>query len=273
MVLTRVYAVHYNRPDFIALQKKCLDRWFLLPFEYIVINNGREPEMRSKITYHAEQLKVPVIYTYSETDFGKAGKHHADALNQAWKNHVTKYNDLALILDGDVFLLDNFTIVDILNKKKPIFGVPQHRGIFNYVSPTLVGFDLKNVMLSEDIDWEGKEIVPKVNLDTGGGLHPWCHAGLVKPLSNTWHIKAANNNLHTLPDAVMATYQEGFDVELYGDKWLHYCRSSGWDWPNNDYVSKKSEWLQNFVDKRLAGEIQLKYTGFNFGTNEWLGWV
>lgn len=273
MVLTRIYAVHYNRPDFIPLQKQCLDRWFRTPFEYTVINNARTPEERSRIGYAADLISVPLLYTYSETDFGKAGKHHADSLNQAWKDMVTKHNDYALILDGDVFLLDNFTITDLLSKNRPIFGVPQHRGIFNYISPTVVGIDLEHMMLSEDLDWEGKEIVPKVNLDTGGGWHPWCHAGAVRPISNTWHIKAANNNLHTLPTEAMTTYQEGFDVELYGEKWLHYCRSSGWDWPNDEYVRVKSEWLKNFVDKRLSGEVQLAYTGFDAGVNNYLGWV
>jgi len=273
MVLTRIYAVHYNRSDFIELQKQCLDRWFRTPFEYIVINNGRDPDTRSQLAYAAAKIGSDIIYTHSDTGFDKAGKHHADALNQAWKEHITKHNDLAMVLDGDVFLLDNFTITDILSQTKPIFGVPQHRKVFNYISPTLVGMDLAKITLLEEIDWEGKEIVPKVHLDTGGGLHPWCHAGVVRPISNTWHIKADNNNLHTLPDAVMTTYREGFDVELYGDKWLHYCRSSGWDWPTEDYVHLKSVWLRNFLDMRLACDIQLKYTGFNIGVNDYLGWV
>lgn len=273
MVLTRIYAVHYNRPDFILLQKQCLDRWFRTPFEYIVINNGREPDMRSQLAYHAAEVGAAVIYTYSETSFDKCGKHHADALNQAWKEHITKHNEFMLILDGDVFLLDNFTITDVLTTKKPMFGIPQHRGIFNYISPTLVGIDLANMSLPEEVDWEGKEIVPKVNLDTGGGLHPWCHAGVVRPIINSWHIKANNRNLHVLPDVVMSTYKEGFDVELYGDKWLHYCRSSGWDWPTEDYVQLKSAWLRNFLDMRLSGEVHLKYTGFDMGVNEHLGWV
>jgi len=271
--LTRIYAVHYNRPDFISLQKQCLDRWFLTPFEYTVINNARSPDDRNYITHAANLVNAQVLDTYSDTDFGKAGKHHADALNQVWNKEITKHNDYALILDGDIFLLDNFNITTLLSKNKPMFGVPQHRGIFNYISPTVVGMDLSNIMMIEDIDWEGREIVPNTHLDTGGGLHPWCHAGAVRPLSNTWHIKADNKNLHTLPDAVMTTYQEGFDVELYDKIWLHYCRSSGWDWPNGDYVRVKSAWLKEFIDKRLSGEVLLKYTGFNMGVNEYLGWV
>jgi hypothetical protein len=214
-----------------------------------------------------------VLDTYSDTDFGKAGKHHADALNQVWNKEITKHNDYALILDGDIFLLDNFNITTLLSKNKPMFGVPQHRGIFNYISPTVVGMDLSNIMMIEDIDWEGREIVPNVHLDTGGGLHPWCHAGAVRPLSNTWHIKADNKNLHTLPDAVMTAYQEGFDVELYEDLWLHYCASSGWKPHETEKFHKeKTNWVQKLIDKRLSGVVLLKYTGFNT-KNDWLGWV
>jgi len=271
MVLTRIYAVHFNRAEFIPLQKKCLDKWFRTPFEYIVVNNATHKDWRVCIEIESLLAGCRCLNTWSDTGFDKAGKHHADALNQIWKDEITKYNDYALILDGDVFLLDNFTITDLLSKTKPVFGVPQHRGIFNYISPTVVGVDLKNTMLVEEVDWEGKEIVPKVNLDTGGGWHPWCHA--VRPLSNTWHIKAANNNLHVLPSEVRDTYREGFDMELYGKKWLHYCRSSGWDWPDTDFVKEKTGWLKNFVDKRLSNEVQLTYADFDIGVNDWLGWV
>lgn len=274
MVLTRVYAVHYNRPDFILLQKQCLDRWFLEPFEFTVINNAPAKSVipQQAIETECARLGVGHIRTESTTAFDKAGKHHADALNQVWRGNITAYNDFALVLDGDVFLLDNFCISDLLGKR-PVFGVPQHRKIFNYISPTVVGIDLRNTMMVEDVDWEGKEIVPGVHLDTGGGWHPWCHAGSVFPLTNTWHIKAANNNLHTLPTGVMSTYREGFDVELYGEKWLHYCRSSGWDWPDGDYVLQKTEWLLGFLDKRQRNVVQLVYSGFNIGVNDWLGWV
>lgn len=51
----KIYSVHFNRPDFIEIQKKCLDK--IEGYKLVVINNQANPEIESKcrelgVEYH-----------------------------------------------------------------------------------------------------------------------------------------------------------------------------------------------------------------------------
>lgn len=277
-----IYAVHYNRPEFVQWQHACLkahlrdESW-----DFVVINNAREVELRNAISHVAASLELRVIHTHSATPFHLCGKHHADALNTVWRDEMARQTDkLVAFMDGDCFLVAPFSVNAFLGAETPLGGSPQQReGIYHWLSPVIV---MANPALLPDaltIDWEGIGVWEgsrDVRLDTGGGLQPYLEAhpdvkAKVRLMHNTWHLTDENRNLHCIPDSMRATYDQAFCVEFYGNEFLHYCRSSNWNHQPQSHHQAKSDWVSAFIRGAINGSVQPEAHNFQ-SDSSYFGW-
>jgi len=147
------YSVHFNRPDFIPIQRECVEK-----FAYgklVILNNGPQPSINEACKKNGvicHNIKVP----YLKKVFLNPSKSHAYALNQL--NGIIDYSDDWCILDHDLFPIKKieFTNFDILS-------VIQNRPLYeNYLWPGFMA-GKKDISLKE-IDFS-----PRSGMDTGAG--------------------------------------------------------------------------------------------------------
>jgi len=276
MKKTSVYVVHSNRHDFIPLQHRTLTKFLAPPFEMVVVNNARETADRAQIDDQATELGLNVINVHSDTPFSLCGLHHADALNHVWQNHARHLDGFVMLMDGDMFLLSEFNIPGYMGDH-PIAGAYQRRATkYHYITPAIVILNPSLLPNSDMMNWAGT-CVEGVHLDTGGGLYNYLtmHPEIkqnVKEMFQTWNIKASNNNKHLLPNEVIDDYQDDFNVEIYNNIFLHYCRSSNWDWQSDTHHYLKTAWVNKFIGGALNDTIKPKITNFMISESQYFGW-
>lgn len=255
----KIYSIHYNRPEFIRWQHQSFcnhlkdSNW-----EMIVVNNAREEHMRQQINTTSEALGVRTIETHSDVPFSLAGKHHADSLNFVWKTHMSQDKGCHVVfMDGDCFLVAPFHVNNHMEGGVTFSGAKQQREfIYHYLTPVVILANIDELPEPETLDWEGIG-VNGTRLDTGGGLYTYFlkHPEVkekVKGMHCTWHIKPENGNMHCIPDELAGEYDPSYNIEFFGNEFLHYCRSSNWDNQTAQHHIAKT----GFVAKFLSGTFQ-----------------
>ena len=277
MKSVKIYSIHFDRPEFILWQYDSFKCHLKDNFEYIVVNNAKENVFRSKINEICTQLNIQCIETYSNS--GLAGKHHADSLNYIWKNYAIKDN-YVIMLDGDCFLIKELSINDFM-KNYILAGPKQQRNYkYHYLTATIIIADIDSLPNCETIDWEGIGVMEdntEIRLDTGGGIYLYyCkHPEIkekTKELKSSWSIKREHKNTHCFPDEIINDYDEKYNVEFFGNEFLHYCKSSNWDYQTEEHHINKSKFIKNFIYKTISAELVAKEHNFQMDYKIYFGW-
>jgi len=278
MAKLKIYSIHYNRPEFIVWQNdsfksflKCKDG-----FELVIVNNARDTGLRQSINNVCQEQNLQVIETTSDAPAHLPGKHHADSLNYVWKNNICK-DDFAMFCDGDLFMVKDFNVDDFM-EDNVLAGSYQHREkIYQYLTPIVIILKPAQMPDCQTIDWEGIG-VNGVRLDTGGGLYNYFvnHPEVkhkTKRILNTWHIKAENNNLHVIPEELKDLYDDSYNIEFFGNEFLHYCRSSNWDSQTDQHHLNKSNFVNAFVYGCINKSIKATEHNCQIINDTYFGWL
>lgn len=271
----KIYAIHYNRPDFIVWQHDTFTTHIKDTFEYIVVNNAKDTGLRKEINDTALNLGLKCIETHSDEEL--VGKHHADSFNHVWKNHAIKdHNCYVMMMDGDCFFIKDFN-VNVFMEGSVMAGPYQCRNVkYHYLTPTIIISDIDQIPNADTIDWAGIGI-DGIRLDSGGGLylylaqHPEIKAR-TKEIKSSWHIKHDNKNKHCLPEAISAEYNDEYSIEFFGNEILHYCRSSNWNYQTNEHHQLKSEFVKKFIYGIINNIFKAKDHNFQIVNSEYFGW-
>lgn len=272
----KIYSVHCNRPDFIALQSKSFGKWLKNSHELTIVNNADDPGMREEIAKEAKRMGLDVFNTSSSRSL--PGFKHADSLNQTWQ-HICKNDqeNYVMIVDGDAFMIGDLEVEKYLDGAAMAGCKQQREYLWHWISPVVMIFDMSKIPEAETIDWEGGAAPNGCRMDVGGNLfyyferHPEVKAN-VKWMHHTWHIKTENNNRHVLPEAVQETYQDIWNLEIFGDVFLHYCRSSNWDGQTPEHHKVKTEFVSGLVYGTMAGRIAIKRLNYTIPNDTYFGW-
>jgi len=274
MKKVKVYSIHSNRPDFIEWQAKSFQKWMKTPFELIIVNNADAPEQRQAIDTEATKQSLQVINTRSTRDL--PGFKHADALKQTWTHVIKDRENFAMFVDGDVFMIGAFDVEEYL-AGAAMAGSKQQRDLkWHWLTPVVMVFDMEKIPEPETIDWEGGAAPDGTRMDVAGNLfyyleaHPEIKQN-VKWMYHTWHIKSENNNRHVLPDN-MQHYQDHWNLEIFGDVFLHYCRSSNWDGQTKEHHKAKTDFVFGFVNGTIDGTVQAKRLNYMIPNETYFGW-
>lgn len=277
MKKVKIYTIHYNRPEFIQWQYDSFRCHLKDEFEYIVVNNARDPGIRDEINAIAKIVGIECIETFSNAIL--SGKHHADSFNFIWKNYASK-DDYVIMMDGDCFLIKEFSVNSFM-KNYILAGPKQQREFkYHYLTPTIIIADINNLLDVKTIDWEGIGVIEngkEVRLDSGGGLHNYYqkHSELkyqTKELKSSWHITSENKNLHCIPNSLLDEYNEDWCIEFFGNEFLHYCRSSNWLVKSQEHHDQKSEFVKKFIYATIDGSIIPLEHNFQIDNNIYFGW-
>ena len=218
------YSVHFNRPDFIPIQKECVEE--LADGKLVIINNGPSSAIRDACRKHGVAYHNISVNWYKKLFVTPSGSH-AIALNHL--KGIIDYSDDWCILDHDLFPLKkiefaDFDIVSIIQERPP-YGT--------YLWPGFMA-GKRSISLS-DIDFS-----PMPGMDTGAGTSKFIERGYtIKNLRE--EVIGQKQNNHRQNSSVIVK------IEDYG---IHYLNGSSWLQTDSSVMEEKNKAILEFIDKR-----------------------
>lgn len=205
----KIYSVHYNKPEYISLQKESLGKYLKVPYEFIILDNSIDPLIKEKILDTTKELHIS-YYDCQNDNITKDSISHQNALYHFVR--LIDINETNMLLDHDIFLIDEIN-EDYYNNYEMVF-LPQyrknhHREII-YPWPGLIIFNkikTKNLMYIESGFIEG------IPCDTGGSLYYYI-------LDNKPKIKYIIESYLDEGELLMANLD---------NKFIHLISGSGWN--------------------------------------------
>jgi hypothetical protein len=222
------YSVHFNRPDFVEIQKKCIDK---IGGTLVVIKNSSD----SRIEEKCKEMGIS-CYNSPTSDFSNSNPSvsHGNALN--FITRIIDYSDDWCILDHDFFPVKAIEFEDF-----EILG-SIHGGVLkenNYFWP---GF----LAGKKEVSLNGINFLPTHGKDTG--------AGTQELLNRNYRIKIVPEDYSAF-DPGKGFLQTQPVIIKFGDFGIHYMNGSEWMRVEESVKLEKKqkliETLRIFIDINL----------------------
>lgn len=213
----------FNRPDLLPIQVKSIQKYLKNDHEIIVVHDSRDNQYVDEFEQVCETLGVS--FNHHDSVSGKTpSQYHGESIQWAYDT-IIKYecvDDLTLILDHDMFLIDELDLVEYMGDND-IAGCEQHRGTVQYVWPGLAMFKYQSI---KDIEFD---FLPGVYggqvLDTGGGTCYILETEGIKYKATGCEYPDSYAGIDLLDEEVNLGF--GFELHLDG-KFLHFRNACGW---------------------------------------------
>lgn len=149
-----IFTLYSNRPDFIKLQKECLEKHLKDKYRWIVINNACFPFDRTvEIELECEKEGIECMsLNHAFAESKEVSRVVVDSLNFVWKNKAKDEKDLVVIMDSDLFLTKDVSFVDLLGNND-MFFCPNYTDGKIWPWPGFMGFDM-NQIKGDEISFE-----------------------------------------------------------------------------------------------------------------------
>ena len=260
----KVITAVVNNPVFIQIQYYTLKKYMKCDYEFIVFNdaksfpdysNGGDIRIKTIIEETCKKLDIPYInipnnHHNKQTD---ASVRTADSMNFIL-NFQKQFPDKYLLIDSDMFLVDNFDLNDYEKYDSAIVLQSRNNFTINYLWNGLYYFDFNKIKNKELLNWN---CCP--GCDTGGMTQIWLKSQTNK-IPNTDEIRDTNKVFHNddiyyikhlcscswdeseIPENLKNNAklihfiktdprnQNGkFYCEIYDNKFLHYRAGGNWE--------------------------------------------
>jgi len=219
----KVYSVHFNRPDFVEIQKKCLDK--IQGYELIVINNQSNPEIESK----CNEIGVK-FYNHTHAVGMGSSMSHGSALN--FLKEIIDQNEDWCITDHDVFICKEIDLSDV-----DLISIQQIKEGKSYLWPGFI-VGRKGIPVSH-IDFS-----PNSTFDTGGGTHVLVDSG--------YRVKWVQEEY--LGEPTTGFLQNSKVIIKISDLAVHYLNGSCWMPTSQNTIEEKNKFLFDTI-KSMGMEI------------------
>jgi len=241
--MINIYTFADKRPDFIELQSKTMKKFIKDEFNLKVFDNSSTPHLSAEIHRACEKNEIEVL----QTEKNHRTPNHACwvPINYCLRNHLKDNDDVTVIIDSDIFMINDFSFFDYI-KDYDIAGVYQQRKNLEieYIWNALVVINNKQVFKKNlSIDFE--PIQPNIT-DVGGKTSSLTKDPNVKIkwTNHTADISCAESSkIFSEFD-----YHQSFGFQILEKSFLHYYRGSNWDGQAQVYHAKKTECLQKVLD-------------------------
>ena len=221
----KFYSIHFNRPDFIEIQKNCVES---IGGSLVVIDNSLSGTL---IKNECSRLGVNYFAVPDRLDAdGSPSKSHGRALNHT--RNVIDYSDDWCILDHDFFPtkkieFDGYDIITIQEIRNNVtYFWPGYLAGKSKISLTEIDF-------LPDLQGYG---------DTGFGTR-------VLAENSVYKIKYISQRpIDNIPEgSQIQTFPTLMEVGGYG---IHYLNGSRWMSTHPDVINEKNEYLINILESR-----------------------
>jgi hypothetical protein len=188
----RLFTFHYNRADFVELQHRCLNKFLKEKndYELIVLNDATDPKYKQQIEQTCQKLKITCInfpqelhLTGALVDYlintsngsskwlstSQGSVRHCQLAQYALDNFGYNHDDIVGIMDGDLFLIKEFSLREYLSNYDFIGAVQTDReakGI-EYIWIGAAFFNVKKLPNIKTLSFD-LTFVNETWLDSGG---------------------------------------------------------------------------------------------------------
>lgn len=221
----KIYSIHYNKPEYIHLQKKSLEAKCKIVFEFIIVNNSSDDRNKKEINSEAQRLGIRTIDSQNSTRSNPSVSH-----NNAFKYILNDMNngEVVMILDHDIFLINTLDIEYF--DKYDLVMLPQKRGNVEYPWPGMIIFN--KVRNKDQISFD-PGVIENEMCDTGGNMYYYIR-------NNNLNIRRANENHIGDKGNVMSNIDDLF---------IHVISGSGWNPDHN------LDWKINHLRENILKDI------------------
>ena len=270
-----IYTYAAKRSDFIQMQYKALKKFVKHDFDYLVFNlcPAFDGEAIKDINDTCKKIGVRCV-DLTKVSSGLPGGTDPVGLpngivNWSFRNVVLKEPyDLSLAIDFDAFPLKPFGVIEKMCDCD-MAGLPQGRAgnsvkPVGYLWPGLLFLNLASLPDKESIDFSGGT-VRGLSVDAGGQLAHYLEA---HPSLRIKHIRHTSHCSHAVfasyfVDEIAKKYDLEFKFEICDRNFLHYGSGTNWNHKPQEFVSRKTGFLNEILSRRMADEPV-----FDAGTGE-----
>jgi len=165
--MVKIYTLADKRPDFIEMQIKSIRKYLTGDYEYIVIDNAIDSPFRSKVIKEiCSDLNVKYVKITLEDDLNNLSDGKKCYSGNAYVTPNTAHlypmmwifkkliqdKETSFVIDSDMFFLSKIDISEL--SKSDLLYMPQYRGSFEYIAPSLLVLNTEGVDNFRDIDWD-----------------------------------------------------------------------------------------------------------------------
>lgn len=211
----KIYSIHYNKPEYIELQKKSFDKWVKFDYEFIVVNNAIDISLINLISTTSQDLGLRTINCNNNIS-GMSSVSHQNSFKYIIDD--VEDGDDVMIVDHDLFVMNE--VDESYYNKHDMVIVPQLRGNIEYPWPGLIIFN--KIKRKYEISFESG-LVENEPCDTGGKMY--------------YYIKNNNFNIKKIKCTYDVTVNGGNELDSHDDIFIHLISGSGWN-SNYDLESK-----------------------------------
>jgi hypothetical protein len=244
----KVVTAVVNNPIFIQIQYYTLQKYMNCDYEFIVFNdaksfrdysNGGDINIKQSIQELCKRLNIQCINIPNQHHIQQqdASVRTADSMNfilEYQKRHPDKY----LLLDSDMFLVDNFDLTDYEKYNCAVVLQSRFDNKINYFWNGLYYFDINKIENLQLLNWN---CFP--SSDTGGMMQLWLLTQ--KNKNNIYYINQLSSltydeteipeNLQNNAKLIHFIRTDPrnknckFYCEIYDNKFLHYRAGGNWE--------------------------------------------
>ena len=195
----KVVTAVVNNPVFIEIQNATLKKYLKGEYEFIVFNdakdfpdytNGNDIKIKKEIeeVCKKEGIKCINIPNEGHKRNSCAATRCADSMNYIL-GYQKKNPDKYLLLDSDMFLIDELDINKYINYDNAVVLQSRNNNSISYIWNGIYYFDMLNMKNIELLNWNCCR-----GCDVGGMMQEWLKKQLGKKIPNTDEIRWTNNN-------------------------------------------------------------------------------
>jgi hypothetical protein len=275
-----IFTYSFNRPDFIEIQHKTLQKFCLDEYEFVVFNDAKDSSLRTGIHKTCERLKIRCIDMPQHLHKSQEPSHrNAKIVNYSLNFMGFDYDGIVALLDSDLFLVKEFSIKDYM-QNHPLAGVHQERSSgstkIDYLWIGIAFLDMRRLPDKKTIDFRPGKI-KRIQTDTGGFTHLYLskHRDIPIRYINQNYAKQAHDILKTCfcssckrgeypcsqaiykaksygkysDEQIQFIYSSGADnSEFYLDShFFHYRAGSNWDHQSSAYHANKTRSFNEYI--------------------------
>lgn len=274
----------FNRPDFIEIQYKTFKKFVKdEQWEYVVFIDGSVKEAKKVCKQYGIRYFVipqeihdrPYLKRWPKEKYHHPSVRTSNVIQYSLNTLGFKHNGIVVIIDSDLFLIDNFSFTEFMNNYD-LAGVPQSRGTHvNYIWNGLVFLHMQTMPDKDTIDFNCG-MVEGMPVDTAGHTHYYLknhptlrrrdicciHSAqlICEDCRKIEHMECEHNTEHLkqfgFNPALIKFIQSGahnFEILMQGI-FLHYRGGGNWEIKEPSYHLRKTKFLQEFINDILSND-------------------
>ena len=252
----QIFTSVVNRPDFVEIQHKLFEKFITDEYQFNVVDDSLEEDISSEFKTICKKYNITYYRKLqgnrSKSESRWAGARHATETIQWTFDEIIKKKhseDLILFLDSDMFLLDNFSVVEHM-KDTMISALPQIRGHVKYIWNGIMFFDMEKVFsVDPDLNFSDGMVDGELT-DIGGHFYFYFKKNNISFKETNVEYPTEYNGIELQSEKIT----QGFNFELHLDgKFLHYRAGTNWH--------TQSSWKNKEDPLKIKAEIFNKIIG------------